>query len=88
MGRKKTPGLIMRSGIWHVDKHVFGRRVCQSTGTARLEEANAGDLPIHLRVWRNVSHGTADPVVSAAYYAEWLAFVMDQIGMTAALIRA
>jgi integrase len=39
MGRKQVPGLIMRSGIWHIDKRIFGRRICQSTGTARLEEA-------------------------------------------------
>jgi integrase len=39
MGRKKIPGLVMRAGIWHIDKIVFGRRICQSTGTARLEEA-------------------------------------------------
>ena len=39
MGRKRVPGLIMRAGIWHVDKRIFGRRICQSTGTAQLEEA-------------------------------------------------
>src|ERR1700730_6016566 len=39
MGRKKVPGLIMRAGVWHVDKRLFGRRICQSTGTPRLEEA-------------------------------------------------
>src|SRR6516225_3608377 len=39
MGRKKAPGLVMRAGTWHVDKYVFGRRICQSAGTARLEEA-------------------------------------------------
>ena len=39
MGRKRVPGLIMRAGIWHIDKHVLGRRICQSTGTARLDEA-------------------------------------------------
>ena len=39
MGRKKVPGLIMRAGIWHVDKRMCGRRICQSTGTAQLEEA-------------------------------------------------
>jgi integrase len=39
MGRKKVPGLIMRAGIWHIDKHICGRRVCQSTGTPRLQEA-------------------------------------------------
>jgi integrase len=39
MGRKRVPGLIMRAGIWHIDKRFIGRRVCQSTGTAQLEEA-------------------------------------------------
>jgi integrase len=39
MGRKRVPGLIMRAGIWHIDKRLFGRRVCQSTGTAQLQEA-------------------------------------------------
>ena len=39
MGRKRVPGLIMRAGIWHIDKRIFGRRVCQSTGTAQLDEA-------------------------------------------------
>src|SRR5262245_13761893 len=39
MGRKKAPGLLQRDGVWHIDKRIGGRRVCQSTGTARLEEA-------------------------------------------------
>jgi integrase len=39
MGRKKVPGLVLRAGIWHIDKVVFGRRICQSTRTARLEGA-------------------------------------------------
>lgn len=39
MGRKKTPGLINRKGIWHIDKQIRGRRVCESTGTGSLEEA-------------------------------------------------
>ncbi len=39
MGRKKTPGLVKRIGIWHIDKQISGRRICQSTGTAHLEEA-------------------------------------------------
>ena len=39
MGRKHIPGLIMRAGIWHIDKRILGRRVCQSTGRAQLEEA-------------------------------------------------
>ena len=39
MGRKRSPGLFKRGGHWHVDKHVGGRRVRQSTGTTGLEEA-------------------------------------------------
>ena len=39
MGRKRTPGLYKREGIWHIDKQIHGRRVCQSTGTDKLEEA-------------------------------------------------
>ncbi|HET7174509.1 MAG TPA: tyrosine-type recombinase/integrase [Gammaproteobacteria bacterium] len=41
MGRKRRmPGLIYRDGKWHVDKQVkeFGR-LCESTGTAQLEDA-------------------------------------------------
>ena len=25
MGRKRVPGLIMRSGIWHIDKCILGK---------------------------------------------------------------
>ena len=39
MARKKTPGLVKRSGLWHIDKRINGQRVCQSTGTSQLEEA-------------------------------------------------
>jgi integrase len=39
MGRKRLPGLIMRAGIWHVDKRIGGRRVCRSTETTDLQEA-------------------------------------------------
>ena len=39
MGRKKTPGLQKRRGFWHIDKKVFGHRICESTGTNLLEEA-------------------------------------------------
>ncbi len=39
MGRKRIPGLIMRAGLWHVDKRISGRRVCQSTGTGEIQEA-------------------------------------------------
>ena len=39
MGRKTLPGLIMRAGIWHIDKRICGRRVCQSAGTDDPQEA-------------------------------------------------
>ena len=39
MARKKTPGLVKRAGIWHIDKRINSRRICQSTGTSQLEEA-------------------------------------------------
>lgn len=39
MARKKTPGLVKRAGLWHIDKRINGRRVCQSTGSSQLEEA-------------------------------------------------
>ncbi len=41
MGRKRTPGLYKRNGIWHIDKQVRGSRLCESTGTGELEEAEA-----------------------------------------------
>jgi integrase len=39
MGRKKTSGLVKRGEFWHIDKVIKGRRICQSTGTSKLEEA-------------------------------------------------
>ncbi len=39
MAKKRIPGLYKRSGIWHIDKQIFGKRICESTGTDLLEEA-------------------------------------------------
>ncbi|HZW61306.1 MAG TPA: site-specific integrase [Candidatus Babeliales bacterium] len=39
MGHKRMPGLILRGGIWHINKKVDGRRICESTGTSCLETA-------------------------------------------------
>ena len=39
MGRNRRSGLIQRAGIWHIDKLIFGRRICQSTGTTDVAEA-------------------------------------------------
>ena len=39
MGRKKVSGLINRKGIWHIDKVVRGRRICESSGESEIEKA-------------------------------------------------
>lgn len=39
MGRKRAAGLINRAGVWHIDKQVRGRRLCESTGERHLEKA-------------------------------------------------
>ncbi len=39
MGRKRTPGLYKRKDLWHIDKQIHGRRLCESTGTFDLAEA-------------------------------------------------
>ena len=39
MGRKRNPGLYKRNGIWHIDKKVCKHRICESTGTNDLAEA-------------------------------------------------
>ena len=39
MGRKRTPGLYKRSGVWHIDKQIRGVRVCESTGESDLAKA-------------------------------------------------
>ena len=36
--QKRTPGIIKRNGLWHIDKQVRGRRFCESTGTSDLRE--------------------------------------------------
>ncbi|NKB47395.1 MAG: tyrosine-type recombinase/integrase [Legionellales bacterium] len=41
MGHKKLPGLYKRGSTWHVDKRVFGHRLCESTGTSILKEAES-----------------------------------------------
>jgi prolyl oligopeptidase len=50
--------------------------------TARLQAASSSGLPILLRVWRDVGHGAADTETAASQTAEWLGFVMRELGMT------
>ena len=39
MGRKRSPGLRNRAGIWHIEKQILGRTIHESTGTSDLEAA-------------------------------------------------
>jgi integrase len=39
MGRKRTPGLRNRRGIWHIEKQILGQSIHESTGTSKLEKA-------------------------------------------------
>jgi len=39
MGRKRTPGLRNRGGIWHIEKQILGQQIHESTGTSSLETA-------------------------------------------------
>ena len=41
MGRKRSPGLRLRSGIWHIEKRVNGVQLCESCKTSSLAEAEA-----------------------------------------------
>jgi integrase len=39
MGRKRSPGLRNRGGIWHIEKQILGQTIHESTGTSNLEAA-------------------------------------------------
>ena len=39
MPRKRPPGLVKKGRIWHIDKRIEGQRVCKSTRSENLEEA-------------------------------------------------
>lgn len=52
--------------------------------TAALQHATTSGHPVCLRVWDDVGHGSADPDIAAQLAAEWLAFVMRELGMTLA----
>ena len=39
MGKKRVPGLFKRGQTWHIDKHIHGQRLRESTFTSSLEEA-------------------------------------------------
>jgi integrase len=39
MGQRKSSGLTKRGGIWHIDKQIGGKRLCESTETGDLLKA-------------------------------------------------
>ena len=45
MANKKTPGLVKRGQIWHIDNWIGKKRIQSSTETRCLEEAEA--IPSH-----------------------------------------
>jgi integrase len=39
--RRRVPGLLLRGSVWHIDKIIYGKRICESTGTGDRIEAEA-----------------------------------------------
>jgi integrase len=39
MAHGRPPGLTLRGAVWHIDKEIYGKRVCESTGTSELKKA-------------------------------------------------
>jgi integrase len=39
MGNQRTSGLVKRGEIWHIDKTFRGARICESTGTGDIRQA-------------------------------------------------
>ena len=39
--KRRSRGLLLRNETWHIDKVRFGKRVCESTGTTDLQEAES-----------------------------------------------
>jgi integrase len=39
MGNQRTPGLIERGGLWHIDKMFRGAPICESAGTSNFAQA-------------------------------------------------
>jgi len=48
---------------------------------ARLQDANRSDHPILLRVWRDAGHVGANKSTQIDQSTDWLAFVMQELGM-------
>ena len=49
MGRIRSAGLVKRGGVWHIDKTIGGKRLCESTGESELSKA---ELYLAMRIER------------------------------------
>jgi len=49
MGRIRTAGLVKRGDVWHIDKTIGGKRLCESTGESELSKA---ELYLAMRIER------------------------------------
>jgi integrase len=38
---RRPPGLLLRGRVWHIDKVIYGKRLCESSGTSDRIEAEA-----------------------------------------------
>jgi len=39
--QRRTPGLLLRGSVWHIDKVIYGKWICESSGTRDRAEAEA-----------------------------------------------
>ena len=66
-----------------VGASIFGPAWHSRKFAARLQAANAADTPILMHIWQNVGHGWAtDKEIEINEHTEWLAFLMQQLGLT------
>ncbi len=49
MGRIRSAGLVKRGDVWHIDKTIGGKRLCESTGESELSKA---ELYLAMRIER------------------------------------
>jgi integrase len=49
MGRIRSAGLVKRGDVWHIDKTIGGKRLCESTGENELSKA---ELYLAMRIER------------------------------------
>jgi hypothetical protein len=47
---RATRGLVLRKGIWHIDKVVYGQRICESTEAGHPWLADAPLIPVRRSV--------------------------------------